>query len=1216
MNVRTPAQGGEPLGDSFCLQKISAGVYKGTIPMSAVSDQPGILYVAANAGTNIVVSASYRDATCDHDGDGRLGENNFLDLDGDGVPNFGTDGLLGDIDPNVFLSNGQGASDDDLCFDPMLVTDTYNPAGAPQRDNDSSGTISSADCPATGMLHGRSALNGQCDWDNDGYGDLCDNCPTTANENQLDADGDGVGDACAAADLDGDFVANAFDNCPTLYNPADPLFMVQTDSDHDSFGDDRTAIDTSSCVAGTGGCPATNANDYCDPDSDDDNNDSIADDIVETGAELNCNWTVEGDSNVTFAQSSVGALTIAAVTLFDDGTSDYACTSGDPDPNNYPALPQPCTQETPLDPNNDAECNTPPSGTDGICSPVPDGTADPGELAKVVFTLVNASIDSRTGAGRALTNLEVGIRRTNTAVACIPRESHFIGSLAAGASTTTPNGALSFILDPDPDGTGQSTPTKLAEATFALTAQADGVEGIAEQPFAFTVDMDRIDAGPLAAGGCPNLPYTAGDDSIVAGNLCETFDIDRNGDMDFDFTRLPISADPNDPLRANGDPNDDVLGFTIDGGATPLGVDASTCPGQTGWPYCDDAVSEENDWHLHSPFEGPGDAYDPLDRPGIGAPDGGKAHSGYRSLHMGRHTDPATTLGDSVRFRQVSAFVLDSQGDPNIPGIALGPASTLEFWHIASFPDDENFSSGFLLHGGYGGGQVHISLLAANGEFEKWRRLTPSFNGYDQPIEGSISLCAFDPGDDQAVPNDLTMCNSVAGPTFGDKGDFYGTDQTCATDTDGNDPAHRDCGAITCAYDPNNPTNCTMDSSYSSTGGVWTRSAFNLSQFGGRVARLRWIGMMDGGWSFGNSRSAMEPEPPPAYQMYDGDEGWMIDSIKITDLRSAPAMIVPDTTAKGNSSCVVGENAANCGGINPVITAQVAGVQSTATAGLINGGALLQPVTLDGRTSTASADPNTGATCDNGVLQYKWTCVSGDCATPLEVIQDFSPRGQVIVAPARDTVYRLNIRCSSDMACTNGAGTDVTVLKYTGEGQDISPLTTRGGLGVQVFHSGDDCNALNAPVPFTAPGGADPNVVAARKAIYASSTARICWPVGPQIPGVVGYDVYSFDDQGFQGPASCPPASSKWCTGTNVFPGNTFGALRCVASAVPNLALGSTQATNDADAVTLGRVNFYQVGHHTAQSGHITPLGIVPASGLVPPGNVGQLVSSASGVCP
>ena len=98
--------------------------------------------------------------------------------------------------------------------------------------------------------------------------------------------------------------------------------------------------------------------------------------------------------------------------------------------------------------------------------------------------------------------------------------------------------------------------------------------------------------------------------------------------------------------------------------------------------------------------------------------------------------------------------------------------------------------------------------------------------------------------------------------------------------------------------------------------------------------------------------------------------------------------------------------------------------------------------------------------------------------------------------------------------------------------------------------------------------------------------------------------------------STCAPGSAHWCAGTNVFPSNTFGALRCVASAVANAGLGGTSTVNDADPVAPGRVNFYQVGHHTAQSGHASPLGIVPASGLIPPANVGQLVSSLTGTCP
>jgi hypothetical protein len=66
--------------------------------------------------------------------------------------------------------------------------------------------LAESDCPSQGA-----------DTDSDGFLDLADNCPTTANPEQTDADNDFVGDAC--------------DNCPTVYNPD------QTDTDRDGRGD-------------------------------------------------------------------------------------------------------------------------------------------------------------------------------------------------------------------------------------------------------------------------------------------------------------------------------------------------------------------------------------------------------------------------------------------------------------------------------------------------------------------------------------------------------------------------------------------------------------------------------------------------------------------------------------------------------------------------------------------------------------------------------------------------------------------------------------------------------------------------------------------------------------------------------------------------------------------------------------------------------------------
>ncbi len=68
------------------------------------------------------------------------------------------------------------------------------------------------------------------DDDNDGVLDVDDNCPLSANANQLDTDGDGEGDACDMDD-DNDGILDVDDNCPLIAN-AD-----QADGDGDNIGD-------------------------------------------------------------------------------------------------------------------------------------------------------------------------------------------------------------------------------------------------------------------------------------------------------------------------------------------------------------------------------------------------------------------------------------------------------------------------------------------------------------------------------------------------------------------------------------------------------------------------------------------------------------------------------------------------------------------------------------------------------------------------------------------------------------------------------------------------------------------------------------------------------------------------------------------------------------------------------------------------------------------
>jgi len=83
---------------------------------------------------------------------------------------------------------------------------------------------------------------GPIDTDGDGIADADDNCPTVSNDNQADTDGDDVGDACddpvaIPTDTDGDGVADEEDNCPVIANPKNESGK-QPDDDEDGVGND------------------------------------------------------------------------------------------------------------------------------------------------------------------------------------------------------------------------------------------------------------------------------------------------------------------------------------------------------------------------------------------------------------------------------------------------------------------------------------------------------------------------------------------------------------------------------------------------------------------------------------------------------------------------------------------------------------------------------------------------------------------------------------------------------------------------------------------------------------------------------------------------------------------------------------------------------------------------------------------------------------------
>jgi hypothetical protein len=126
------------------------------------------------------------------------------------------------------------------------------------------------------------------DEDNDGVGDLYDNCPAIQNPQQLDADNDGTGDLCddtpgcgncgqpaceVSSDIDNDGILNTEDNCPDQANPS------QEDADNDTIGDvcDPCRDDPDNDIDGDGFCGDV---DTCpnDPNNDEDS-DGVCGDV-------------------------------------------------------------------------------------------------------------------------------------------------------------------------------------------------------------------------------------------------------------------------------------------------------------------------------------------------------------------------------------------------------------------------------------------------------------------------------------------------------------------------------------------------------------------------------------------------------------------------------------------------------------------------------------------------------------------------------------------------------------------------------------------------------------------------------------------------------------------------------------------------------------------------------------------------------------------------
>jgi hypothetical protein len=176
-------------------------------------------------------------------------------------------------------------------------------------------------------------------------------------------------------------------------------------------------------------------------------------------------------------------------------------------------------------------------------------------------------------------------------------------------------------------------------------------------------------------------------------------------------------------------------------------------------------------------------------------------------------------------------------------------------------------------------------------------------------------------------------------------------------------------------------------------------------------------------------------------------------------------------------------------------------------------------------------------TIDGSASTLPGGCVGGVAQFRFErdgaLIQDWSTASVYIDSPVKDASYKVKVRCSANTACASVTGATVAAQIYPGDGNDI---------------------------------------VLTMATVVPNTSASINWIARPQVTSVGGYDV-------FRG----------LLTAYNSDP--TMATLQCLASDIPQPAVGAPVSTQDATNPPLKDVYYYFVGHSSRAAGALDALG-------------------------
>ncbi len=1116
---------------SFSIPEVSPGLFVGSIQVTQTVDVPTALFVSTNDAS---MQFFYQDPLCDANGNAVVAQNDFDNLDGDGV----------------------AFSVDNCRFD-------YNPT--------------------------------QTDTDLDGFGDVCDDCPTVYNpptiagQGQDDGDADGVGDRCDLDDIDFDGVVNSLDNCPDVYNPlqtiagpggrgvacdkssdrdgdgvqdkndkcvrtADPFDL---DSDQDGIGNvcDGDCVGAHPATLPIGSCNRS-GDVPCTTDADCPSSGFCTEDPTKLclGTTAQCTCTVNFGPEVCVRVGTVNSggcgatdddLDVDGVTdgvdncpvvnnppiivgttrqldTDNDGRGDV-CDSPfmvDGDNNGLPddalsyAVAVQCTKVplpnlivqsiTVRDLNGDGAACRAGCGTNQACLANCDPFCDTGERCEMTVVVKN-------GGPVSLTDATLYLATGDSDVQCVTKPAVAIGSLPVGGTVDTANiGGQRRPFEFVASQTLQSTPNVQAKGEFTLNMSSREAIGTSSRVgVTILMDLDLPIGAVVNKIVGPDGQTGTSDD----GWLVENFDTDLDGSGSVDISDGAQGL-ANDTIGILVRSADGVLRQNLGG----IGCAGYQVPPKD--PGCRVDPDHDQDWHIHCP---PG-AVCPVPHYGGSAPNSisfmttpagaGLAHRGQNSLHWGKHVDAANRIGDTTSFRELAAFMTRPV---NLTPLPAAGDLVMSFYHIADMMDESCGTQCADIPAGqavdYGDVQIRVDSNPdpATDSWGVWDKLVPFENVYDHiPYIWShwgsrltyCNLTPTDTGDQPYAPRGVreTMCFPIG--VWSHCGSAWGTNTMykCAFNPP-DDPEDSERGPA-----------ANQASIAPAEGALWARTRFSLVNYLGARVQIRWIAQ---GWEFDFDN------PSQDYQTYArtwenrlDDDGWWVDDIRLTGVIDAQASPQADTKTAPASTCPA-TAADNCiettaGSDRGYVVSLT--YQDTNNDGFIEKGETLQ--------FSAAGTTNPGG-CARGVTEYRFL---KDGA----IIQDFSTNATLKDAPTSDATYQVIARCSSDTACTSLTGATQPVKVYTGDSMDIDiRLTNVLGTGV----------------------------------------TTISWTARPQVTPMQGYDA-------FRG-SVINPATSR--------PDTTLATLvtqQCnVGTATP---VGGTVSVTDNNTPASGSGLYFLVGHNSS----------------------------------